>query len=70
MRKEPLESRGLRLPPRVWRKIERLADMDETDRSTWLREQIEALLSRVPDVHDTHDPLPDAKDRELVEVLD
>ena len=55
MRTEPMESHGIRMPPRLWRKVETLAARQNTSRSDWLRDQIEALLSRVEDVHDTHE---------------
>lgn len=49
----PMELNGIRLRPEAWRKIERLAKANKKkDRSEWLREQIEALLSRTPDLHD------------------
>lgn len=64
MRKQDvLEAHGIRLKPDSWRKIERLAGHDDVDRTTWLREQIEALLSRVPDVHKTNQILTDAHER-------
>ena len=53
MRNKPLESHGVRLSSETWRKIERLAEADDVDRTTWLREQVEALVSRTPDVHTT-----------------
>ena len=56
MRKaDVLEAHGIRLKPDSWRKIERLANAEEVDRTTWLREQIESLLSRTADVHITHE---------------
>ena len=54
MRKQPMTSHGVRLAPATWRKIERLAEAAGTDRTDWLREQIEALLSRIPDVPNSH----------------
>lgn len=53
MRKsDVLEAHGIRLRPASWRKIERIAQREEVDRTTWLREQIESLLARVPEVHE------------------
>lgn len=50
MRKsDVLEAHGIRLRPASWRKIERIAQREEVDRTTWLREQIESLLARVPE---------------------
>ena len=47
------------MPPRLWRKVEALAARHQTTRSDWLRDQIEALLSRAPDVNDTHENVTD-----------
>lgn len=56
MRKsDVLEAHGIRLRPASWRKIERIAQREEVDRTTWLREQIESLLARVPEVHEKHE---------------
>ena len=51
MRKsDVLEAHGIRLRPASWRKIERIAQREEVARTTWLREQNETLLARVPEV--------------------
>lgn len=58
MRKsDVLEAHGIRLRPASWRKIERIAQREEVARTTWLREQIESLLARVPEVHEKHEAI-------------
>lgn len=41
-----LQSRGVRLPPKTWERIDRLSDGKY---GPWLRKQIEAILSLAPD---------------------
>lgn len=54
MQNEVMESHGLRLPPAVWREVEARAAAKQASRSEWLRQQIEALLGRLPDLHNPH----------------
>lgn len=50
-----MESRGLRLTAADWNRIDRLAEADKRSASAWLRIQVEALLSRIPDMPDTQE---------------
>lgn len=70
MRKsDVLEAHGIRLRPASWRKIERIAQREEVDRTTWLREQIESLLARVPEVHEKHENGSDPQSRLEYEAI-
>lgn len=47
-----LQSRGVRLPPKTWERIDRLSDGKY---GPWLRKQIEAILSLAPDMPKQHE---------------
>jgi hypothetical protein len=44
MVKEPMEAKGIRLPPEIWRAIERRAEAEEISRSQWLRQVLSGLV--------------------------
>jgi hypothetical protein len=51
-----LESRGVRLPPNVWRRIEFVS---EGKPAAWIRKQLEAAVERVPDMPNQHENVQD-----------
>jgi hypothetical protein len=57
-----LESRGVRLPPNVWTRIDHLS---KGKPGAWIRLQIEAALSLVPDMPNLHENVHDPESVEF-----
>ncbi len=61
---EALESHGVRLPPDVWKRIDRLS---KGKPGPWIRKQLEAAVERVPDMPNQHENM---ENQESVRFID